>query len=120
MVTVDIEAEGTAAYMGWVAGKVGTGDTADVANSVGCSCTYDQGSIRPEDIGSKYSAWFYKACKRRCFLNQIVNTALMCWRVEEFILASVPVPFGFERISNTLEELCCMMFHHQKTHNRAS
>ena len=53
MVTVDIEAEGTAAYMGWVAGKVGTGDTADVANSVGCSCTYDQGSIRSEDIGSK-------------------------------------------------------------------
>ena len=53
MVTVDIEAEGTAAYMGWVAGKVGTVDTADVANSVGCSCTYDQDSIRSEDIGSK-------------------------------------------------------------------
>jgi len=94
MVTVDIEAEGTAAYMGWVAGKVGTGDTADVANSVGCSCTYDQGSTRPEDIGGKYSAWFYKA--------------------------SVPVPFGFERISNTFGELCCMMFHHQKTHNPVS
>ena len=53
MVTVDMEAEGTAAYMGWMAGKVGTVDTADVANSVGCSCTYDQDSIRSEDIGSK-------------------------------------------------------------------
>ena len=82
---MDIEAEGTA-YMGWMEGKVGTVDTADVANSVGCSCTYDQGSIRSEDIGGKYSACSTKPTRGGVFQIKLLKTALKCWNVVKVIL----------------------------------